>query len=235
MSESKRNIPSNFQSEEEAFEYLIQKSQDKALKDQWKMELDQLPDAPEETNGTPRKVIYRRIMAIAASFVILLGSFYWFTNQDPTLQQMADAMITDTNFVLESGSFTRGVNDEVIDEFEIALQKEINTALEKEDYSAAIGLFLTKEKKSQLLTDDKFYFALSLARVDGSDYHKAIRLLEDVISRKESNYSEALWLQALLYIKIEEPLKSKIILNKLINNTNYQITHTKALLERMAY
>ena len=234
MSESKQNKPSDFQSKEEAFEYLVQQSQHQSLKDLWKKELDQLPDAPPEEKKAGKKMFVRRAIAIAASFVFLLGTFVWYTNQDDSLQQMASVMIEDTNFILESGSLTRGIDDSVMDEMDIELQKEINTALEKEDYQASIGLFVTKEKRSQLSVDDKFYYALSLARVDNGDYYKAIRLLEDVAKKKEKYYNEGLWLQGLLYLKINEPNKSKIILNKLINISNYQITNSTALLERMA-
>lgn len=234
MSESKRNFPSKFNSEEEAFEYLVQQSQNKALKDQWKKELDQLPDAPPENPGLRRNIFIRRFVAIAASFLVLIGSFYWFNNQEDSLQQIAGVMIEETNFVLESGSFTRGTIEAGQDELSIELQNEINKALEKDDYVATVGLFITKEKQSQLSNDDKFYYALSLARVESSDYYKAIRLLDDVIAQKEKYYNEALWLQALLYLKINETKNSKIILNKLINNSNYQITNTKALLKKMA-
>jgi len=234
MNESKRNMPSDFQSKEEAFEFLVQQSQNKSLKEQWKKELDQLPDAPPEKKRISRKLFVRRASAIAASFILLLGSFYWYTSQHESLQQMASLMITETNFVLDSGSLTRGIDENDVNELDIELQKEINTALEKEDYEASIGLFLTKERKSQLSLDDKFYYSLSLARVEKGDYYKAIRLLDDVAGQKGKYYNEALWLQGLLYLKINEPNKSKIILKKLINISNYQITNSKALLERMA-
>lgn len=232
MSESKRNIPSNFKSEEEAFEYLVQQSQNKALKDQWKKELDQLPDAPEEKIELGKGSNIRRFIAVAASFLVLIGSFYWYNNQEGSLQQIAGVMIEETNFVLGSASFTRGTVEN--DDLSIELQKEINKSLEKADYDAAIGLFLTKERQSQLTIDDKFYYSLSLARIENGDYYKAIRLLDDVIKQKEKYYDESLWLQALLYLKINEPNNSKIILNKLINISNYQITNTKALLKKMA-
>lgn len=234
MNESKRNMPSNFQSEEEAFEYLVQQSQNKSLKELWKKELDQLPDAAPEEKKATRVHFIRRVSAIAASFILILGSFYWYTSQHQSLQQMASVMIEETNFVLDSGSLTRGIDENDGDEIDIELQKEISKALEKKDYDAAIGLFLTKEKKGRLSLDDKFYYSISLAHVENGDYYKAIRLLDDVSDQKDKYYNEALWLQGLLYLKINEPNKSKIILNKLINTSNYQITNSKALLERIA-
>lgn len=234
MSESKQNLSSNFGTKEEAFEFLVQQSQNKALKEQWKKELDQLPDAPPEEKGKVKTLFNRRALALAASFILLLGSFYWFTNQNDSLQDMGYSMIEDTNFILESDSATRGLYDNLESQMAIDLQKEINVALEKQDYEAALGLYLTKEKKSQLSIDDKFYYSLSIARLKDGDHHKAIRLLEDVIKTEDRYYNEALWLQALLYITINEPNQSKIILNKLINKSNYQITNTKALLEKMA-
>mgnify|MGYP001799990397 CR=1 FL=1 len=147
---------------------------------------------------------------------------------------MATVMIEETNFVLNTASDTRGVNDDESEELSIALQKEINKALEQKDYSASVGLYATKEKNGQLSIEDKFYYSLSLARVADSDYYKAIRLLEDVVDQKDKYLEESLWLQSLLYLKINEPNKSRIKLNKLINISNYQITNRKAVLERIA-
>ena len=234
MSESKGNKSSNFQSKEEAFEFLVQQSQNKSIKEQWKKELDKLPDAPPEVKRVGRILFIRRASIAAASFIILVGSFFWYTNQNVSLQQMASVMIYETNFILESASSTRGINKNDEDALGIELQKEINVALEKEDYEASLGLYLTKEKKSQLSIDDKFYYSLSIARVEDGNYHKAIRLLEDVIGQKGKYYDEALWLQGLLYLKINEPNKSKIILNKLINISNYQFTNSKTLLNKMS-
>lgn len=234
MSESKQNTSPNFKSKEEAFEFLVEQSQNKALKDQWKAELDKLPDVQIVDKGQTKVILIKRVMAIAATFIILFGSFYWFTLQDNSPSQMADMMIKDTNFILESGSITRGNMGEVNDEVYEELRKEINSALEKENYVASIGLFFTVEKESQLTLADKFYYSLSLARVEDADYQKALSLLDEVISQKGKYYDEALWLQALLYLKTGEPQKTKIILHKLINKSNYQNTNSKALLKKMA-
>lgn len=234
MSESKENNNSNFNSKEEAFEYLVQQSQNQALKDQWRKELDQLPDSPTLEKSKTRVLFLKKVIGVAASLIFMFGCFFWFSQSNDTLQQMASNLIDETYFVLESDSFTRGVDESQNDNLTLELQKEINSALERKDYQQAIGLFMTKEKKSQLSLVDKFYYSLSLARIEGGDYYKAIRLLDDVTKKKDEFYDEALWLQALLYLRVNEPNQSKIILNKLINKSNYQITNTKALLQRMA-
>jgi tetratricopeptide (TPR) repeat protein len=149
---------------------------------------------------------------------------------------MAEVMLKETKFVLHHSALTRGIKELETDQLDVALQREINRALEFEDFEASIGLFRTKEKQTQLSVDDKFYYSLSLGRVRNGDYYKAIRMLDDVIQQKDRFYSEALWLQALLYLKINEPAKAKIILNKLISTSNYhyQITNIRMLLERLA-
>ncbi len=234
MSESKQNKSSDFQSKDEASEYLVKKSQEKVLKDQWAKELDQLPDVPTEEVGKRRRLNIRRIAAVAACFIILLGTFYWFTQREDTLPQMAQKMIEETNFILVAASDTRGLESRTDEDFEAEFQKEISQAMEKKDYGSALGLFVSKEKRGRLTNDEKFHYALSLARVTNADNYKAIRLLDDVIIQKENYYDEALWLQALLYLKIDDPYQSKILLNKLINTSNYQITNSTALLERIA-
>jgi len=234
MSESTKNKSSDFQSKDEAFEFLVQQSQNKALKDLWKKELEQLPDAPQDVKIVNRRFNLRKLAAVAATFIILLGSFFWLTNKEDSLPKMADLMIEESNFLLDADSATRGIFDNDENEMMIALQKEIYGALEKHDYGAAMGLYMTKEKQSQLSLNDKFYYSLSLARIEDGDYHKAIRLLEDVINKNDKLYNESLWLQGLLYLKINEPNKSKIILNKLNNNSNYQLSNSRVLLKRIA-
>ena len=233
MSESIQNMFYEFQSKDEAFDFLVQQGQNKKIKDQWMKELNLLLDAPQVVKIVNRRVNLRKIVTVAAAFIILLGSFFWLTTKEDSLPKIASLMIKETNFILVSDSVTRGLFKGGKNEKLIELQKEINTAMEKQNYEAALRMYLTKEKQSQLSLNDRFYYSLSLARAEGGDYHKAIRLLEGVINKNDKLYNESLWLQGLLYLKINEPNKSKIILNKLINNSNYQLSNTKALLERM--
>ena len=233
MSDSKQKLPSNFQSEDEAFEFLIQQSQNQKLKDQWKVELEQLPDAPIKKNYGASKILLRTGLSIAAILILVLGAIFMFRVNNDSLQHMAESMIQETKFILPNSSETRGVNDGE-NELTVEFQKEIDKALETKDYKRSIELFARKEGISALSNEDKFFYSLSLSRVDDNDLDKAIQMLEDVIDQKNGYYDEALWLKALLHLKNDNPNESKIVLNKLINNSNYQITNSKALLERMA-
>ena len=233
MRKLNRNNLSNFESKDAVFEFLVQESQNYAIKEQWKIELQQLTDSPLENRALNRPSKFKRVAVLFAALFLLLMSFYWFISLDTSLEMMADKMLVETNITTVSDSYTRGFEEQNEGNLSIELQNEINIALVQKDYNSAIGLFFTKEKQSQLSIDDKFYYALSISQIENADFYKALRLLEDVTAKNEKFINESLWLQGLLFIKVRNQIKAKIILIKLHSSSNYQNKNVQALLERM--
>jgi hypothetical protein len=234
MRELNRNYLLNFESKDAAFEFLVQESQSYAIKEQWKKELQQLRDSPKEHRKSKGVSKFNRVAVFLVALFLFLVSFYWFINLNKPLEKMAGEMLVETNITSVSDAYTRGFEEQDEGNLALELQSEINKALFKKDYNSAIGLFLTKEKQSQLSVDDKFYYALSISQIENADFYKALRLLEDVTAKNEKFINESLWLQGLLFIKVRNPIKAKIILNKLYSSSSYQKRNVKSLLERMS-
>jgi len=233
MRKLNRNNLSNFESKDAAFEFLVQESQNHAIKEKWKKELEQLTDATNNERELEWHSNYKSVAVFVAVLFLLMISFYWLINLDNSLEKVASKMLIETNIIAVTDSYTRGFEEEDGGNLAIELQKEINAALSDKDYNAAIGLFFTKEKQSQLTVDDKFYYSLSISQTENADFYKALRMLEDVIAKNEKFINESLWLQGLLFIKIGNPIKAKIILNKLFDRSNYQMRNVESLLKMM--
>lgn len=60
-------------------------------------------------------------------------------------------------------------------------------ALEKKEYEPFFGLFLTKEKKSRLLLDNKLYYSFSLFLENEVDNYKALRCSDDITIKNINN------------------------------------------------
>ena len=233
MGESKNNKSGDFDSKEEAFEFLIQQSQNESLKEEWKKNLDSLPDVEYTPNTKSKSVFLTRIIAVAASLLLIISSYFLFSNQQTDSLQMVDALIHQTNFVLENDLQTRDLEDVTSIENGSELQRQILAAMEIKDYEKAANLFSNFDEK-ELSTSYQFAYALSLSRQEDGDFDKAKNLLQYVVSKESMYHQEALWLQALLYLKTGERNKSKIVLNKLISQSNYQLNNAKTLLEGIA-
>jgi multisubunit Na+/H+ antiporter MnhF subunit len=233
MRESNKTTLSNFGSKDAAFEFLVQESQNNIIKEKWKKELDQIQDSSRKIDEIFSILNFKNIVLFLLILGLLLFSVYRLINGNSTPQKMAHIMLLETNISTVSDSYTRGLKTLNDSNLAIELQNEINSSLTLKDYNAAIGLLYTKEQQSQLTVEDKFYYALSISQIENADYYKAIRLLEDVTSKNEKFINESLWLQGLLHLKIGNPIKSKIILTKLSNSSNYQKENTKALLKML--
>ena len=223
----------DFDSKDSAFEFLVQESQRHFIKEQWKKELEQFEDIPNEKSALKRHLKFNRVAVFAVTLILLLLSFYWYKQLDNSLIKVANQMLVETNITAVSDFYTRGFAEQGEGNLAIELQNEINTALTQKDYNSAIGLFHTKEQQTQLSVEDKFYYALSISQLENADFYKALRLLEDVTFKNEKFIDESLWLQGLLFIKIGNPIKAKIILKQLFARSNYQKSNVTILLKRM--
>jgi len=234
MKDSEQNKSSNFNSKDEAFEYLVQQGQNQALKDFWKEEMDKMPEAKiKKINGGGGKAILFKIVTIAASFILIVSAYFLFNNARNDLPQMAAAMIQETNFLLESDGATRGLNEAGDNQDVITLQKNINAALEQKDYAQSAMLLQEKQAKIELSVSDKFYYALSLARMENGDLNKALQLTNEITQTKKKYYNEALWLQALMHLRLENREQAKSTLLKLQDQSNYQSKNTNRILEKI--
>ena len=232
MSESKKNRKSEFNSQEEALEFLVQKSQEEALKESWKKELELLPD--EEEYSTPARGRSRilKIVAVAASLFFVVSFYFLFTEDHSDTYRLAEAMIHETNFIMAGDMETRGAEMESGEGREALIKKQIRDAMDEKNYAAAVKMYASIEKTG-LTNEEKFTYALAIARSEHGDLGKAKKLLK-VHGIKKLVSPQAMWLEALIYLKSGERKKSKKILNKLIQKSNYQSKNAKVLLQKMS-
>jgi len=233
MDVSRHKILSNFNSEQEAFEYLVAYSQKNELKRYFHQELQNLPrksilDTLYEYHST------LGLITIAASFTFVVCVFYLLsTFLNPSIEQMANHMLEKTLFVSPSALKTRGTAMDQTHPSYHSLQQHISDAMQHSDYDKAIKFLNQKEKITLLNLDEKFYFAVFLSKTKNEDLQKAIQLTNTITDEKSKFYEESLWLKALIHIKLNQYNESINLLNKLINISNYQLNNSKALLEEL--
>ena len=145
MSESNKNKKSEFESKDEAFEFLVRKSQENALKSNWKEMLDSLPD---EEPLPKKKRSYSRFaqwMAVAASLILVVTSYFLFTMDHSDAYRLAEAMIHETNFIMPGDTETRGIGKEGLQPVNEEVEKKISKAMETKDYNTAVKLYASIE------------------------------------------------------------------------------------------
>ena len=147
---------------------------------------------------------------------------------------MTNRMIEDSYFAVANDFDVRGLNDVASDRLLMDLQHEIDISLEQGDYNAAVGLFKTKEKQTQLSSEDKFYYSVALTKMEKGDYHKAIRMLNSVLEKNDNFKDESLWLLGLLYIKTGDKGSTKFVFQELLEESDYQSNNVRLLLRKLA-
>lgn len=231
--ESKQENMTYFNGKDEAFEFLVQQSQHHILKEHWQKEMDLLSEKRENNGFHNTHRLFIQIIGILAVLIALMGLFYRFHSDRNSLDSMTNRMIEDSYFAVANDFDVRGVKDVASDRILKDLQHEINLSLELGDYNAAIGLFKTKEKQTQLSSEDKFYYSIALSKIDKGDYHKAIRMLDSVLEENDNYQNESLWLQGLLYIKVGDKGSSKIVFLELLEKSDYKSNNVRLLLHKM--
>lgn len=200
MNAKPNNLGSEFNSADEAFEYLVEQRLDEKRKALWAEELGQEADPTDvpKTKNTKVRSLYLRIASAAALLLLLAGFFLFFQNPEP-LHQYAEVLIEDTDIKIQYGSGSRG-GDSGAEEGDVKkLKAELTSTLLDEDFNQSLGYFKQLEKITALNLDDKYYYSVVILKSQGEDYQKAIRMLSDVIEGKESNIQSALWYRALAY------------------------------------
>lgn len=233
MSESNQHNMTHFKGRDDAFEFLVQQSQNLLLKEKWRKELELADGEGYNRSYSRQNNLPIKLIGILAILIVLMGLYSWFHSKRNSLDSMTNRMIEDSYFAVVNDQNIRGVKGTNLENRIVDLQNEINMSLEQNDFNAAVGLYLTKEKQTQLSIEDKFYYAVALSKIEKGDYYKAIRLLSQVEDNNDKFHNESLWLQGLLYIKVGSPDHSRIVLKRLIRKSDYQDENVKMLLDKI--
>ncbi|MDF1696929.1 MAG: hypothetical protein P1U56_13890 [Saprospiraceae bacterium] len=212
----------NFESEDEAMEFLIQQSKDRKLKNHFQ----KLFSASDEPIKTESKVIPLRsrilgITSVAAIILIGIALGFIFLNKQDNIQIVAANLVEQTSF--EAPEISRG-NETVSQN----LDRKINDALSIKNYTSAIELLTQKEGK--MTQADSFFLAVSLFKTHDNNYSRIQALVAPSIGSKSEFLSEALWISALTYIQKGENIKAMEMLESL-QPLQYQSENVGRLLD----
>ncbi len=212
-----------FKSGEEAFDYLLSEHKEDKRREKWAEAFDQFRPEAETQNPPKTRQLYLRIASVAAILLAVIGAF-WIMNMgqdDPykMAQKYISESIVDQNYKgdsrsAETATLTNNLPDNVKNKLALALQNE--------DYRQMLGIYRSEEKKAELPIRDKFYYAVSLIKIDKEDKHKAIRLLDEVIAQDEILEIEALYFRGLANLAIGNFLESESNLKLVLEKSNYK-------------
>ncbi|MDF1699311.1 MAG: hypothetical protein P1U56_25890 [Saprospiraceae bacterium] len=233
-SESNSRKSSNFESPEDAFEFLIQESQNEVRKAKWRRELEGIV----EQDGNRGKANYRKlilyVVGSTAIALLLFGRIHFLQKTNNTLEVLVNQMVDEIKIILVSDRVLVDSDTSGVVNFKYFLQNNIHQALRKNHFEVAYNLYVRKETQVALSNEDKFNYALAILKKESGDRYKGIDLLGEVLLSDNELHNEALWVQSLLYLKTNQQEKAKSVLNKLINTSCYRCRSAKILLHHMS-
>jgi len=188
-----------FESSDDAFEYLINARQDEARKKRWAKELGMSPKVTSVAKNTERKRFRLFAQIASAAAVLLIVGFFLFHKETEPLKVYASDLLKETKINMSYGSSSRGKSKDASTEKALLVRNQLASLLLDSDYSQALGRFRELEKMLPLSIEDKYFFAIALLNVEDEDHTKAIRLLSDVVDDNDHNLENALWLRSLAY------------------------------------
>ena len=159
-----------------------------------------------EREATPEKVtkvrpLYRWI-AVAATFLLLISAFLWWSNRALDNQQLFAQHYEPYNI-----SFTNRSAD--VD----TRLADASRLYKNGNFQQVIGLL---ESYLQDTTNTKATLALGIAAIELNHYDKAIQYFDQLIEAKDPLYEEqAIWYKALTYLKQDDAANCKTQLNLL--------------------
>ena len=223
MNSNVNNNNGDFKSPDDAFEYLVNKRLDERRKKEWTKAFDEKQKEIAKANKKSTKRLYLRIASVAACFLAVMGAV-WMMNMDSSngnllAQNYIEQTKVNLNYEDQSRALEATTESGALPG---VVQDKLSAALKNQDYGQMLGIYRTYEKKLELPTRDKYYFAISLLKSEKEDKFKAIRLLDEVISKNDNLEIEALYFRGLAKIAIDNPLEGKEDLELVMTKSNYK-------------
>ncbi len=222
MNNTDKNSP-EFKDKTEALEFMVRRSIDRKRKEKWAKEFAAERKINEDTKVIPLRKRIVQLAAVAAIFILGIVAMQFMTAGNQNLNQLATNMLENTKFQPEET--TRGI---ILSEEE--LSKSLLDALESEDYKKALELY--EQKSSAFSDEDKFFYAVSLAKTNNHDYDKILELTDELMKSKNEFFIESLWIRALTHLKMNESKKAKSELEELLRY-KYQTKNVEELLSKI--
>ena len=206
---------------------LIQKKFDQDQKESWGRILkDQY--GVERKNATKNKVrslSVRWIVGIAASFLLIIVSFFIVkqSSESPS-QQLADQYIETLSIMADQSVHRKGQFQEE------TTRIKANEAYINKDFEEAIHHWQELQLNGHANSYDLFYMGVSYLRQKKSAPEQTISLLETIKEQAPGLVQEINWVLSLAYIKSGQLDKARLQLEAIVDNEAYMDEAARKLL-----
>nr|WP_321228174.1 hypothetical protein [uncultured Psychroserpens sp.] len=175
----------------------------------------------EEFKETPKKKTKYRFYYLAAASIALLISLSIFLNQDASNQELVNDYL-DTSRLPSFVSRGEASIDDLI---------EAQHYFENEDYQRSLDIFTTALETNTTNASIYLYTGISQMRLE--KYTAAELTFDKLIQSDLLDAQKGHWYKALLYLKQDKVVESKIMLEKIVANSYYNHSKAKELLEKL--
>ena len=104
-------------------------------------------------------------------------------------------------------------------------------AFKIKNYNDALAHFNAYKKQKNI--DNSVYLYTSIAYTSLNKYQKALTEIDKIIAKNTIDKPKGLWFKALIYLKMEDNIKAKKILQQLIKNSNYKNLEAKKIVQEI--
>lgn len=178
----------------------------------------------DSSGGLLRFMRNPRMLALAASFLLLVGFFAWFSLQGPNLQEMADNNFEPLALQTQMGNY----GDDDIPK----IRNQANQAYVERDYARAAELFAELAELEPYNLNNRLY--AGICRLGNRQPDEAILTLQPLADGKDKNVqSEASWYLALAFMKTGNVASTKTYLDKVVEGKGYNWQKAAGILRNL--
>lgn len=165
-----------------------------------------------------------RVMAIAASLLLLIGFFAWYGHQGPSLESLADANFAPLPLQTQMGSY----EDEDIPK----IRNEANQAYIARNYAKAAELFEELARLEPFNLNNQLF--AGICRLGNRQPDEAIAALQPLADGDDQHVqSEASWYLALAFMKTGNLPSTRSYLSKVVEVKGYSWQKAAGILRNL--
>lgn len=161
------------------------------------------------------RILYSSVAAVFLFFSIFMYNFY----EEKTPQELYSFHISQVSLpaIINRGNHNQYKN-----------LAKAQTLFENKEYKKSITLFSQELDKTN--STSSIYFYLAIAQMETNQLKKAENTLNDLIKSDFIDSEKGYWLKSLLYLKSEDLIKCKKLLQFIIDNSYYNHIKAKELI-----
>ena len=206
---------------------LIRQELDRQYRQKWGAKLEKEYGVFRQKAADKRRVLsfWKKGLAIAATVALLATAIWLLFPAGPiSYQQLATSYIENLPIMADQGVFRKGT----VEETELRLQA--NAAFAAKNYEEAIRFWTAIEDQGSLTDYDRFYLGTSYLLDDPAMASRAVDYLSNLSEIPAELEQERDWVLALAYIRTDQLVEGKSLLQKIVQNQQYMATDAEELL-----